>query len=112
MPDWDAEGTMARAEREAIIAALVHCGQCRSAAAARLRVSRSTLYRLMVAYEIRSCRPVAATGAMLPQPFGKSKLAYRGRTRESCGTKSVQPYAPMPASKVVFDKGVWLLVPA
>lgn len=52
VPDWLVEGTMEKAQRDALEAALVACRFNIGAAAARLRVGRSTVYRLLTKYEI------------------------------------------------------------
>ena len=59
VPDWQVEGTLAAAERAAIIAALRHCENSRTLAAKRLNCGRSTLYRKMADYEIEIISPIA-----------------------------------------------------
>jgi transposase len=66
--DWEVEGTLAKAQRDAIVKALVDCNYKISAAAAKLRIGRSTIYRLIEAFEIeipakgkRKSRPLSAT---------------------------------------------------
>jgi transcriptional regulator of acetoin/glycerol metabolism len=56
---WEAEGTMLKAERDAVIAALEHCGYHPAAAARRLCVGRSTVYRMVDAFEIPLRKPPA-----------------------------------------------------
>jgi transcriptional regulator of acetoin/glycerol metabolism len=49
---YEVDGTMAKARREAIVEALRVSDQSTSAAARRLQIGRSTIYRLMAAYGI------------------------------------------------------------
>lgn len=49
---WQTEGTMAHAQRTALVAALAHCGGDVVAAARRLRIGRSTVYRLAERYHV------------------------------------------------------------
>jgi transposase len=51
-PDWQVEGSMDQARRGAIVQALAHCNQNVGKAANRLRISRSTMYRLMEKFEV------------------------------------------------------------
>ena len=51
-PDWRHDGSMDQARRRAIIEALVRCDQNVAKAARRLRVGRSTLYRLISEFEV------------------------------------------------------------
>ena len=51
-PDWQVEGSMDQARRGAIVHALAHCNQNVGKAAHRLRISRSTMYRLMEKFEV------------------------------------------------------------
>lgn len=52
MHDWQVAGTMAHAEREAILKALQATNGDASAAARHLRIGRSTIYRSIKIYEI------------------------------------------------------------
>jgi transcriptional regulator of acetoin/glycerol metabolism len=65
---WEIEGTMPRAERDAIVAALEYCAYNVTAAARRLQIGRSTLYRLIDAYQV-SARP-RRDHADAPRPGG------------------------------------------
>lgn len=49
---WETEGTLVYAERAAVEDALRVTGHCIVRTAERLRVSRSTVYRLIECYEI------------------------------------------------------------
>lgn len=112
--DWAVEGTLAKAEREAVIAALVHCGHCRTAAAARLRISRSTLYRLLVAYQVENLRmkPPAFSARFKPHTNIRVGAPTTKQQRQPCEKSLTKADAVSPAYKVVFEEGVWLLVPA
>lgn len=72
-PDWQLEGTLASAERAAIIAALAYCGNSRTQAANRLRCGRSSLYRKMEEYEIKIPLRSAAS-APRPDHHEKSRV--------------------------------------
>lgn len=52
LPDWQVPGTMAYAEYNAVIKALRDANHSVTAAAARLRIGRSTLYRFISRFEI------------------------------------------------------------
>lgn len=56
--DWQVAGTMAQAERRAILQALNACDFGVSSAARRLRIARSTIYRLIKLYEIDLVTPI------------------------------------------------------
>jgi len=93
------EGTLQFAEYKAIVDALAHCNHCRSAAAARLKISRSTLYRLMSKYQICSVSPITAAQAQrITQPRDIGTSAF------------VEPENAAP--QVIFEHGVWYLVPS
>ncbi len=66
IPDWKIEGTLAAAERAAIVAALSYCGNSRTLTAKRLRCGRATLYRMVAEFEIEM--PPPATTQSAPQP--------------------------------------------
>ena len=51
-PDWQFENSMDAIRRAAIVEALAACDQSVVAAAARLRIGRSTLYRLIEKFAI------------------------------------------------------------
>lgn len=51
-PNWQIKGTMAFAERIAVMNALAQNSFCISRTARQLRISRSTTYRLIRDYEI------------------------------------------------------------
>lgn len=73
VPDWQVEGTLAAAERAAIIAALSYCGNSRRQAAIRLRCGRSSLYRKMAEYKI--CVPLRfVPSAPRPEQLGQSSV--------------------------------------
>ncbi|MEG3166311.1 helix-turn-helix domain-containing protein [Sphingomonas sp. PB2P19] len=56
---WEIEGTMAHAQRRAIVEALEACDGSAGKAAARLKIGRSTVYRLIDIYAV----PVKGAGA-------------------------------------------------
>jgi hypothetical protein len=92
--DWQCEGTMAKAQRDAIEAALVACDYSIASAAKRLRIGRSTIYRLLRAYEMRVERTLddAPKIEMRRSPPGRAKLP-------------TSPTGP----KVVLRQGGWYL---
>jgi transposase-like protein len=57
--DWMRAGTLAFAKRRAIVEAVEQCAYNMRAAAERLNIGRSTLYRLLSEYEIGTSLPVA-----------------------------------------------------
>ena len=59
-PDWQVEGSMDQARRGAIVQALAHCNQNVGKAASRLRISRSTMYRLMDEFEVEGAERYGA----------------------------------------------------
>ena len=79
--NWNIDGTMASAQRAAIIAALNASSFRISEAARILAIGRSTLYRLLRVYEIPVPEPHVVTDAHQPsaklvaRPNGRSKLA-------------------------------------
>jgi len=111
-PSWEIEGTLARAEREAIIAALAHCGQSRSAAATRLGIGRSTLYRLVEVYkiDIPTRPPVAAKGRHCPSVNPEAGARCNGTGKHRSGQKIAEATDGADGSKVIFQEGMWLLV--
>lgn len=52
VPEWMIDGTLAKAEREALVEALLLCNYRVSDVSKRLRVGRTTVYRLTVKYQI------------------------------------------------------------
>lgn len=69
VPDWQVDGTMAKARRDALIRALVECDYCLDTAAAFLRIGRSTVYRLVNSLEIEvPRRPSTAVRVRPPAP--------------------------------------------
>jgi len=105
--EWEIEGTLLHAERAAIIAALEYCDHSRSAAAARLRIRRSTLYRFMAAYEIESSKQIARASAT---PFtrcdnSKRDLSARERGRQDHSRPFVEADGSARASKITLVGG-------
>jgi transposase len=90
-PDWNVPGTLAKAQRDAIINALKDCYYSHSAAAQRLRIGRSTIYRLIERYQIH-----------VPEERRRRPLFAAATTRTVKG-KDVWP-------KVILEDGVYLLV--
>ena len=93
VPDWQISGTMAAAQRDAILAALLATDNNLTHAAQRLRIGRTTLYRLIKSYDIIMTerpprRRVAATGA--PRAVNEHDGA---------------------APRVILVDGAWYLVP-
>jgi hypothetical protein len=74
LKDWQMPGTLAEAGRNAVIAALEHCAYNHSAAAARLAIGRTTLYRLVDRYEIELPTPVRRPRRSLRKPVERGKL--------------------------------------
>jgi hypothetical protein len=88
-PDWKIAGTLAKAERDAVLEALVECDYKISNAAARLKIGRSTIYRLIATFEID-----------IP---AKTK-------RRTARAPASRPAAPEPpASRIIFRDGKYLL---
>jgi hypothetical protein len=90
-PDWNVPGTLAKAQRDAIIIALKECYYSHSAAANRLRIGRSTIYRLIERYQIH-----------VPEDRRRRQFFTATTTRPSKG-KDIWP-------KVILEDGVYLLV--
>jgi transposase len=90
-PDWNVPGTLAKAQRDAIITALADCYYSHSAAAQRLRIGRSTIYRLIDRYQIH-----------VPEDRRRRQLFTASSARETKG-KQTWP-------KVILEDGVYLLV--
>jgi transposase-like protein len=64
--DWMRAGTLAFAKRRAIIEAVEQCKYNMRAAAERLNIGRSTLYRLLSEYEIDTSPEVAIEPSETP----------------------------------------------
>lgn len=88
VPEWQVSGTMACAQRSAILAALLSSSYNLTHAAQRLRIGRTTLYRLMKTYEI---------------PFS----IRRSRT---CEEQEDHAAAARETSRVILVNGDWYLV--
>ena len=114
MLEWQVEGTLAKAERDAVIAALAHCDGCVSGAAARLRVGRSTLYRMMAAFEIDSLLRVPRRYSRHLSPPTDSTLCAVSEVKQpQQGSNAAQTaHRGTMGSKVILKDGIWLLVSA
>jgi hypothetical protein len=81
---WETEGTLVFAQRAAVQDALQTTGHCITRAAERLRVSRSTVYRLMQCYEILSpVRDESHLRKIEPQ-IGRGNLEREARAVSYC----------------------------
>ncbi|TCP34734.1 helix-turn-helix domain-containing protein [Sphingomonas sp. BK235] len=89
IPDWQIGGTMAAAQRDAIVAALLATDNNLTHAAQRLRIGRTTLYRLIKTYDIM--------------------LSERAPRRRSPAATTAA--AGSGGSRVILVEGVWYLVP-
>lgn len=87
IPDWAVEGTMDKAQRDALLQALIENDYKIGAAAAQLRIGRSTTYRLIERFAIS-----------LPA------ILDRGRPRSKRRVSSVGN------KRVIFDGVNYLLV--
>ena len=87
IPDWAIEGTMDRAQRGALLQALIENEYRIGAAAAQLRIGRSTTYRLIQRFAIP-----------LPASLDRGRLRSKRRAR-SAGN-----------DHVIFDGVNYLLV--
>lgn len=59
-PGWQIEGSMDQARRAALVQALAHCNFNIGKTANRLRISRSTMYRLMDEFEVEGAERYGA----------------------------------------------------
>lgn len=73
-PDWMIEGTLASAERAAIIAALAYCNYSRTLTAKRLRCGRATLYRMVAEFQIEMQPPPRPIPAPRPDQHNMSQI--------------------------------------
>jgi hypothetical protein len=102
-PLWRVEGTMAKAERDAIIAAL-HASQYHlTAAAARLRIGRSTLYRLIANYQIPMDAAADEQATRRPRSGRPG-----GKVRTPAPTPPATPGVEGP--RIVHVNGAWYLL--
>ena len=81
VPDWLVEGTMEKAQRDALESALEACRFNIGAAAARLRVGRSTVYRLLTKYEIAIPARPQRNQRPLEQQLSVAKFSERSASR-------------------------------
>lgn len=96
-PDWKVPGTLAYAERAALSAALEATNFSIKNAAARLRIGRSTIYRLMQRFEIT----VPARTIRVAAPLTSIKFVPEASVAK-------QPVQSLPA--IVFQNGEYLLI--
>lgn len=87
-PDWQHDGSMDQARRSALIKALTHCDQNIARTAERLRIGRSSLYRLLKEFDIKVVRdsskdvcdrPAAAKPALQQREVAKVQTPRQGR---------------------------------
>ena len=98
IPDWQVEGTMEHAQREALDKALKEARFAVSHAAAKLRIGRSTVYRLMKRYDIAA-----------PEKHEDS-ASERGTTRVFESFQQVSKVSePPPSGNIIFDGENYLL---
>ena len=90
IPNWSIEGTMDRAQRDALLRALVENEYRIGAAAAQLRIGRSTIYRLIERFSI-------------PMPASADRCQLRSNARAKVNSGD--------SVRVVFDGVNYLLVP-
>lgn len=93
VPDWQISGTMAAAQRDAILAALLATDNNLTHAAQRLRIGRTTLYRLIKSYDI-----------IMTERVPRRRVAAAGAPRAVDGHDGA-------ASRVILVDGAWYLVP-
>ena len=93
VPDWQISGTMAAAQRDAILAALLATDTNLTHAAQRLRIGRTTLYRLIKSYDI-----------LLTERVPRRRVTAAGAPRAVDGRAGA-------ASRVIQVDGAWSLVP-
>jgi hypothetical protein len=95
VPDWQISGTMAAAQRDAILAALLATDNNLTHAAQRLRIGRTTLYRLIKSYDILLTERVPRR-----RPVGVST------------PRTIDGRADGAPSRVILVDGAWYLVPS
>ncbi|MGK6322178.1 helix-turn-helix domain-containing protein [Sphingomonas sp. DT-51] len=94
VPDWQISGTMAAAQRDAILAALLATDNNLTHAAQRLRIGRTTLYRLIKSYDI-----------IMTERVPRRRVA-------AGGPRGIDGHKDGAASRVILVDGAWYLVPA
>jgi transposase len=65
---WQVEGSMDQARRAALVQALAHCNYNIGKTASRLRISRSTMYRLIEEFEVEGAERYGLALSHEPQP--------------------------------------------
>ena len=83
-PDWACEGSLDEARRQAVLSALDCCNQNVSSAAKRLRVGRTTLYRMLREFHIEHAVPQPEL-LPLPRPPQPAKSMKYKATPASLG---------------------------
>lgn len=102
IPDWRIEGTMDKAQRDALLHALEAHDFHMSRAVAQLRIGRSTAYRLMERFEIS--RPDRAAAKA-----GKEGTRQSAQVMNPLNTGSRSAGGPV-KEEIVFDGSNYLLV--
>lgn len=83
-PDWEIEGTMARAQRDALLHALTASDYVVANAARQLRIGRSSAYRLIKRFGItvpedHDPKQARAQRKLSPAPAACEKVTFDGR---------------------------------
>ena len=97
-PDWKIAGTIAHAQRTALLAALEACNYNTTKAAKLLRVGRSTTYRMLATYEV-----------VIPARARTSECAVAKQPTVRDGEK-VKKIVKRGSSRIMIRNGEYLLV--